>query len=187
MVEAFGASGETRGHRHITVEFRGHDEPIAVSEMAVRRMMSGEGCRVIHLKKTKHCSSYKGEITEAPDNLAACGFHADAPDELWPSDMTESDIPAGKRRLSPILDCLDGKLASWAISASPNAGLANGSLELACEGMLPDEHPVIRTDRGRHYRWPGWISICGADGLIRSMSKKAHSPDNSAKEGFFGG
>lgn len=36
--------------------------------------------RVIHLKKTKHCSSYKGEITEAPDNLAACGFHADAPD-----------------------------------------------------------------------------------------------------------
>lgn len=88
--------------------------------------------------------------------------------------------------LSPILDCLDGKPVSWAISTSPNAELANGSPELAFERMLPDEHPVIHTDRGCHYRWPGWISICEANGLIRSMSKKACSPDNSAMEGLFG-
>ena len=155
VAEAFGASGETRGYRYITHELRGLDEPIVVSEKVVRRIMSEGGSRVIYLKRGKHYSSYKGEITEAPDNLAARNFHADAPNGLRLSDITEFAIPAGKRYPSPILDCFDGKLVSWAISTSPNAELANGSLELACGKLSPDEHPIIRTDRGCHYRWPG--------------------------------
>ena len=34
--------------------------------------------------------------------------------------------------------------------------------------------------------WDGWINRMEANRLIRSMSKKACSPDNSACEGFFG-
>lgn len=49
-----------------------------------------------------------------------------------------------------------------------------------------DEHPIIHSDRGCHYRWPGWIERMDRFHLIRSMSKKACSPDNSACEGFFG-
>ena len=45
---------------------------------------------------------------------------------------------------------------------------------------------VIHSDRGSHYRWPEWVSICEENGLVRSMSKKGCSPDNSAMEGFFG-
>lgn len=41
-------------------------------------------------------------------------------------------------------------------------------------------------DRGCHYRWPKYISIIENAGLIRSMSKKGCSPDNSACEGFLG-
>ena len=186
VVDAFEASNKTRGYRYVTHELRTLDEPVVVSEKVVRRIMTEEGCRVIYLKKAKHYSSYKGEITEAPENLVGRNFHADAPNELWLSDITELAIPAGKCYLSPVLDCFDGKLVSWAISTSPNAELANGSLGLACGRLSPGEHPIIHTDRGCHYRWPGWISICEANGLIRSMSKKACSPDNSAMEGFFG-
>lgn len=49
-----------------------------------------------------------------------------------------------------------------------------------------DEGPVIHSDRGYHYRWPGWIGICERNHLVRSMSKKDCLPDNSAMEGFFG-
>ena len=49
--------------------------------------------------------------------------------------------------------------------------------------LVPDAVP---TDRGCHYRWPGWISRMDAAHLHRSMSKKGCSPDNSACEGFFG-
>lgn len=45
---------------------------------------------------------------------------------------------------------------------------------------------TIHSDRGGHYRWPEWIGICEENGLIRSMSAKGCSPDNSACEGFFG-
>ena len=45
---------------------------------------------------------------------------------------------------------------------------------------------MVHTDRGCHYRWPGWIEICEKNGLVRSMSAKGCSPDNSACEGLFG-
>lgn len=48
------------------------------------------------------------------------------------------------------------------------------------------EHPIVHTDRGCHYRWPGWIERMEEAGLTRSMSKKGCSPDNSACEGVFG-
>ena len=75
---------------------------------------------------------------------------------------------------------------AWRIGRRPNAALANGSLEDACGTLSPGQHPVCHSDRGCHYRWPGWIGICEGNGLTRSMSKKGCSPDNARAEGFFG-
>ena len=55
-------------------------------------------------------------------------------------------------------------------------------LDRAIESLPQDAHPIIHTDRGCHYRWPGWINA----GLTRSMSRKGCSPDNAACEVFFG-
>jgi hypothetical protein len=41
-------------------------------------------------------------------------------------------------------------------------------------------------DRGGRYRWPGWVAICEANGLTRSMSRKGTSGDNARADGFFG-
>ena len=49
-----------------------------------------------------------------------------------------------------------------------------------------DKKPIVHTDRGCHYRWPGWLERIERAQLTRSMSKKGCSPDNSACEGFFG-
>ena len=142
---------------------------------------------VIYAKKHKRkWSSHVGEVSEAPENLVERNFHADAPNKLWLSDITEFKIPAGKVYLSPILDCFDGNLPSWSIGTVPNAELANSSLANACKTLKEGEHPISHTDRGGHYRLPGWIGICEEHGLVRSMSKKGCSPDNSACEGLFG-
>lgn len=45
---------------------------------------------------------------------------------------------------------------------------------------------MVHSDRGAHYRWAGWVSICEEHGLARSMSAKGCSPDNAACEGFSG-
>jgi transposase InsO family protein len=48
------------------------------------------------------------------------------------------------------------------------------------------ERPVVHSDLGAHYRRPGWLSRMHAAKLLRSMLRKACSPDNAACEGFFG-
>lgn len=48
------------------------------------------------------------------------------------------------------------------------------------------DRPVVHSDRGAHYRWPGWLSRIADARLIRSMSRKGCSPDSAACEGFFG-
>lgn len=51
---------------------------------------------------------------------------------------------------------------------------------------LPEgDFPLIHSDRGYHYRWPGWIERMEKAGLEHSMSKKGCSPDNAACEGLF--
>ena len=106
--------------------------------------------------------------------------------EKWLTDITEFAIPAGKVYLSPIVDCFDGLLVNWNISTSPDALLVNSMLDNAAKLLSVGEKPIIHSDRGVHYRWPGWIDRMEKNGFIRSMSKKGCSPDNSACEGVFG-
>ena len=106
--------------------------------------------------------------------------------EKWLTDITEFAIPAGKVYLSPIVDCFYGLLVNWNISTSPDALLVNSMLDDAAKLLSTEEKPIIHSDRGVHYRWPGWINRMEKNGFIRSMSKKGCSPDNSDCEGVFG-
>jgi len=161
-------------------------EPVIVSEKVVRRLMREEGLKVIFVKKKRSYSSYGGEISEHPGNRVNRNFHADAPNKLWLTDITQFTLPNFKCYLSPIIDCFDGRVVSFRISQSPNAELANSMLDDAAAKLAPGESPMCHNDCGVHYRWPGWIERCERYGIERSMSKKGCSPDNSACEGFFG-
>ena len=171
------------GYRKIHALLR--REGIILSEKIVRRIMQEEGL-VVKVHRRRKYNSYKGEISPAVENLINRDFHADRPNQKWLTDITEFSIEAGKVYLSPIIDCLDGMPVSWTVGTSPNARLANTMLKEAIKTLKPDEHPIVHSDRGCHYRWPDWIKITEEAELIRSMSKKGCSPDNSACEGFFG-
>lgn len=158
---------------------------ITVSEKVVRCVMREENLRVACVKRRKY-SSYMGEISPAPENIIARNFHAEKPNEKWLTDITEFRIPAGKVYLSPIIDCFDGMDVAWSIGTAPNAELVNTMLDEAASLLRKGEKPIVHSDRGIHYRWPGWLERMEKYCLTRSMSKKGCSPDNSACEGFFG-
>ena len=69
----------------------------------------------------------------------------------------------------------DGRPAGWRIGPRPTASLANGSLLDALAARREGAHRGAQRPRG-HYRWPGWIAICGEHGLARSMSAKGVQP-----------
>ena len=190
----FEQGGRAWGYRTIHRMLRlDESDPIVVSEKVVRRIMREGAMRPVYLKRPKRWSSYAGEIDAPAPNLLlrADGTHdfsAGRPNEAWVSDVTEFRLPDDGRKvyLSPVVDLFDGKPVGWAVGTSPDARLTESSLEMACATLGEGEAPVAHTDRGCHYRWPGWKAICGRHGLARSMSRKGTSPDNAACEGFFG-
>ena len=121
-------------------------DPIVVSEKVVRRIMREGAMRPVYLKRPKRWSSYAGEIGEAPANLVERDFHADAPNMLWVTDVTQFTMDGYKCWLSPVVDCFDGMVVSWTLSRSPNADMANRMLLDAVATLRDGEHPIIHSD-----------------------------------------
>lgn len=193
VVDIFEGASRSRGYRYVHHELKEQMGDNCPGEKKVRELMAEHECVVVYVKKRKRWSSYEGEISEAPPNLllredGTHDFSASAPNEKWLTDITEFSLPDDERKvyLSPLVDCFAGELPAWSIGMHPTADLANKSLSDACACLAEGESPIIHDDRGCHYRWPGWISICEEHGLVRSMSRKGTSPDNAACEGFFG-
>lgn len=160
-------------------------EGVTISEKVVRKIMK-DNCLFVKAKKIRRYNSYKGEISPEVPNIIKRNFAAEKPNEKWLTDITEFAIPAGKVYLSPIIDCFDGMPVSWNASTTPDAELVNSMLDKAIATLNDGEHPIVHSDRGCHYRWPGWVERMEKVHLVRSMSKKGCSPDNAACEGFFG-
>jgi putative transposase len=181
--DIFEENYECYGYRriHESIKLIGQ----VVSEKVIRRIMR-ENALKAHCARRKRYNSYAGEISPAVGNILNRDFHAELPNQKWLTDITEFALPAGKVYLSPIIDCFDGIAVSWSIGTSPNAMLSNTMLDKAVALLREDELPLVHSDRGGHYRWPGWIERMERAHLTRSMSKKGCSPDNSACEGFFG-
>lgn len=98
--------------------------------------------------------------------------------------IAEFGAKAGKACPSPMTGCLDGMPLGRSISTSPNAGLASSSLSGARALLAEGDHPRARNDGGRRHRWPGRTSICDEHGLVRSVSRRGRSPDDSRMGGL---
>lgn len=184
LAEVFHSNHSCYGYRRMRAALHRHQLPI--SEKVVQRLMKQERLVVAATRKRRY-GSYLGEISPAPENLLNRDFRAAAPNEKWLTDITEFQIPAGKVYLSPMIDCFDGLVVSWTIGTRPDSELVNTMLDAAIDSVKGREsRPLVHSDRGSHYRWPGWLTRMSNAKLIRSMSRKGCSPDNAACEGFFG-
>lgn len=180
----FSGSGGAYGYRRVWRVLR--DEGKRVSEKVVRRLMGEDGLVACGTGAEKRWSSYAGEPGKAPGNLVGRDFHADAPNELWLTDISEFKAEDGKACLSPMLDCFDGMAVAYSIGTDPGSSLTDAMLDEALSSLGPGDAPVVHSDRGGHYFASGWVSKMEGRGLARSMSAKGCPPDNAACEGFFG-
>ena len=103
---------------------------------------------VVSTTKRRRYSAYRGEISPAAENLVKRNFRADSPNQKWLTDITEFQLPGGKVYLSPMVDCFDGLVVSWAISTRPDAALVNTMLDVAITALHDDERPIVHSDRG---------------------------------------
>ena len=111
------------------------------------------------------------------------------PDGVEELEKMQSDLKAQVRKLQLEIDVRHATLEI--LKKDPGTdptrltnaekAAANSSLLGACSQLKAGEHPKEHSDRGCHYRWPGWIKICDDHGIVRSMSRKGCSPDNARR------
>ena len=108
VVRIFREGSGCWGYRTVWARLR--REGVRASEKRVARVMREEGLEVVYNKRrARGYSSYAGEVSKAPENLVSRNFHADEPNRLWLTDITEFRLPGGEKvYLSPIVDCFDG-------------------------------------------------------------------------------
>ena len=152
IIDIFNKNKKRYGYRRIHMVLK--TEGFIVSEKIVRRIMREEHLKVNRARQRKY-NSYMGEISPAVPNEIQRNFHANKSNEKWLTDITEFKIGENKVYLSPIIDCFDGLPVTWTVGVSPSAELVNTMLDRAIEQLDDDSHPIVHSDRGCHYRWPG--------------------------------
>ena len=86
-----------------------------------------------------------------------------------------------------MIGCHDGKIVAHTDGHVPAGRLAAPMPEKAAATLSEGARPLVRSDRGRHHGWPGWLELMERFGLAGSTGAKGCSPGNAAAEGFFGG
>lgn len=182
------AARGARGHRFVARELRGLGEPVRASEKAVPRIMRGEGLVPRRTRgKRGPYGSCAGGPTPAPPDLVRRDFRSAPPSFPWPTGITEFGPPSGRKACLPAVGGrFDSSVVAWRAGERPDAAPANSTPGGACARLTPGERPVIRSDRGGHHRWPGWVSTCEDNGLTRSMPARGCGPDSAAMGGLFG-
>jgi len=168
------------------------EKGLVVSEKLVRRAMRELNlhARSSNVRAKKYSSYVAGLPGEAPNLLLVDSardvhdFTASEPNKRIVSDITEFKLDGCKVYLSAMVDLYDGRVVARRAATSPSAALACKTLEDALSKIGGGF--VFHSDRGMHYRTNEWLELCRKNKIIRSMSRKGHSPDNAAMEGFFG-
>lgn len=160
-------------------------ERLGVSVGAVNHWVKAyrEDGLTAHVPERRGYGSYRGETTPDCGNLADRDFTAGMPNEKWFTDITRDQGPGREGRASRRWSTATAAGSSRTRPVGPNAGLANRMLVKAVETLPEGAHPLVRSDRGYHCRWPGWLDLMDRYGLTRSTGAKGLFPGQRRRGG----
>lgn len=112
-------------------------------------------------------------------------FAADAPNELWLTDITEHNTAEGKLYLCAIKDVYSGRIVGYSIDSRMKSRLAVQALENAVAMRGDVAGCVVHSDRGSQFRSRKMLRALARHRMVGSMGRVGSSGDNAAMESFF--
>ena len=112
-------------------------------------------------------------------------FEADAPNELWLSDITEHRTGEGKLYLCAIKDIYSNRIVGYSIDSRMKSRLAVAALNNAVARRGEVAGCIVHTDRGSQFRSRKFVAALNRHCMVGSMGRVGAAGDNAAMESFF--
>ncbi len=169
------------GYRFLADEVRlaGH----IVCDRTVWRICSDNGWWCSFARKKTRKKSSPG--TPAHDDLVRRIFTADAPNELWLTDLTEHRTDEGKLYLCAIKDVFSNRIVGYSIDDWMKARLAVAALNNAVARRGEVAGCILHSDRGSQFRARKLHRALARHEMVGSMGQVGSAGDNAAMESFF--
>lgn len=157
------------------------EKGITAGENRVQRLCRDHGIWSVFSKKR---GLNRNPGPPVHDDLVERDFTAEAPNELWLTDITEHPTGEGKLYLCAVKDVYSGRIVGYSMDSRMKSSLAVAALENAVRARRPAgtvEHSV----RGSQFRSLRFVESLRHHGLQGSMGRVGACADNAAMESSF--
>lgn len=179
--QAWLESGSVYGYRKITHDLRDLGE--RCGKHRVYRLMKQEGLRA-QIGYRRRVGQYGKPAVVAANQLEQ-NFDAEAPNQVWVTDITYIRTHEGWLYLAVVLDLFSRQVIGWSMRSRIDSELAISALLMAVWRRNPMETVIVHSDQGSQYSSHDWQSFLEAHGLVSSMSRRGNCYDNAVAESFF--
>ena len=166
------------GYRFLADEVRagGH----GACDRTVWRHCADNGWWSVFGKKTAGKKAKPG--APAHDDLVRRVFSAEAPNQLWLTDITEHRTAEGKLYLCAVKDVYSNRIVGYSISDRMKARLAVAALENAVARRGDVAGCILHSDRGSQFRSRKLQRALTRHEMVGSMGQVGSAGDNAAME-----
>ena len=119
------------------------------------------------------------------DTGAESASHAQAPDQVWLSDITYLWTREGWQYVCAVLDLFTRKIVGWAIAGHMTRELVLDALRMAYATRKPAQGLIFHSDRGSQYASAEVRRWLAERGMHQSMSGTGNCFDNAPMESFW--
>ena len=176
---AFGYYGAPRVHQ----ELRARDHHVGRNRVA--RLMRAHGIRACRGKiKARPRSAPPARRPEIRDHVRR-DFHADTPDALWFTDLTQIRTGQGWLYAAVILDAFNREVIAWATANLDSPSTVMRALQDALRSRRPPAGCIIHSDRGYQFTSTDWLDLAVDHHLRVSIGERKAAVDNAVMESWF--
>ena len=112
-------------------------------------------------------------------------FTAEAPNQLWLSDITEHRTAEAKLYICAIKDAYSNRIVGYSIDSRMKSRIAVSALNNAVARRGDVAGCVLHTDRGSQFRSRKLVGALNRHHMVGSMGRVGAAGDNAAMESFF--
>ena len=174
---------ETFGPERLKRELAEHGVEVGVCR--IRRIRKRLGIRCKQKKKFKATTDSRHRLPVA-ENLLNQHFKAEAPNQIWVTDITYICTEEGWLYVAGHKDVFTGEIVGYAMAPRMTKNLVSQSLFRAVAAKGPVPGLIHHSDRGCQYCSEEYRKLLDQFHLRVSMSRKGNCYDNAPMESFWG-